>query len=380
MKNHEYNANVTKKYLLPDWPKMESRYFITVWCRKFCMMHPSIFFYALTGNCMKESTFVAVVPETQACFGRKMRKGISVMFERAINEYWILYVMMGICAIGVISRLWLAGIYSGLLKDVQYAKEPKKKLIRQIKERYETCYQLNEGINNIEAFLVRNLYGYRFMGITLGGIQKISGQAFFLCLLSGCVIAGYAYANGMPLELVGVYSASAVAMATFLIYINCIFDVQGRQIVLEAGIVDYLQNYLSALLDKQKDGKEQTDIALAEEVQEEKEEKETFQAERKEGRATEKRASVFRRKEQKYKPEEENTSAKEQAERLLVELRKNPRGGKELSPELQGEIDSLRNTLNQIAVGLEKGQNGENRQLAEEEIRIVEEILGEYLA
>lgn len=302
------------------------------------------------------------------------------MLERAICEYWILYAMMGICAVGVISRLWLAGIYSGLLKDVQYTREPKKKLTRHMKEQYEACYQLSEGMSNIEAFLVRNLYGYRFMGMTLGGIQKISGQAFFLCLLSGCVTAGYTYANGMALELTGIYSASAVAMATLLIYINCIFDVQGRQIVLEAGMIDYLQNYLSALLDKQKNEKEQAEIVSAEELQEERTEKTVSKAERKEGRAAEKKASVFRRKEQKYKPEEENTSAKEQAERLLFELRRNPRGGRELSQELQGELENLRSTLNQIAADLEKGRSGENRQLAEEEMRIVEEILGEFLA
>ena len=64
----------------------------------------------------------------------------------------------------------------------------------------------------------------------------------------------------------------------------------------------------------------------------------------------------------------------------MFELRKNPRGGKEFPQDLQEELESLRDSLNQIAVDLEKGRSGENRQLAEEEMRIVEEILGEFLA
>ena len=320
------------------------------------------------------------------------------MLERAISGYWILYVMMGICAVGVISRLWLAGIYAGLLKDVQYTKEPKKKLIKQMKEKYETCYRLSKGISNVEAFLVRNLYGYRFIGMTLGGIQKISGQAFFLCLLIGGLSASYTYAYGMPLELTGIYSACAVGMATLLVYINCVFDVRGKQVVLEAGIVDYLQNYYAAVLDKQEDGIEMTETLTEETVekgsrelfQSERKEKQdieerqpalesaTLRSEKKEGRQAEKLAAMFRKKE-RHK-QQENTFAKEQAEQLLLELRKNPRRGRENQQEEENELENLRNSLNQIAADLEKGRNGESRQLAEEEMRIVEEILGEFLA
>lgn len=319
------------------------------------------------------------------------------MLERAISGYWVLYVMLGICAVGVISRLWLAGIYSGLLKDVQYTKEPKKKLVKQMKEKYETCYQLSKGVHNVEAFLVRNLYGYRFMGMTLGEIQKISGQAFFLCLLIGGLTASYTYAYGMPLEMTGIYSAAAIGTATLLVYINCIFDVRGRQTVLEAGIVDYLQNYYLAVLDKQENKKEAVEVLAEEAVQENRREmfqseireeqileerqpsleSATLRSEKKEGRQAEKLAAMFRKKERHKQPE--NTFAKEQAEQLLLELRKNPRRGRESSQE-ESELDNLRTSLNQIAADLEKGQSGENRQLAEEEMRIVEEILGEFLA
>lgn len=351
------------------------------------------------------------------------------MLERAISGYWILYVMMGICTVGVVSRLWLAGIYSGLLKDVQYTKEPKRKLMKQMREKYETCYRLSEGINNVEAFLVRNLYGYHFMGITLGGIQKISGQACFLCLLIGGLTASYTYAYGMPLELTIIYSAAAVGMATLLVYINCIFDVRGRQTVLEAGIVDYLQNYYAAILDKRKNGEEIAEVFAVEEIAEDRKgekskseklksdtlksetlrsemlrsemlkpetlrsdirdepvaevkqpplESATLRSEKREGRQAEKLATMFRRKERHKQPE--NTFAKEQAEQLLLELRKNPRRGRDSLQETENELDNLRSSLNQIAADLEKGRNGENRQLAEEEMRIVEEILGEFLA
>lgn len=315
------------------------------------------------------------------------------MLERAISGYWVLYVMVGICVMGVISRLWLAGIYSGLLKDVQYTKEPKKKLVKQMREKYEICYRLNTRMSNVEAFLVRNLYGYRFIGMTLGGIQKISGQAFFLCVMLGGLTASYTYVYGMPLELTGIYSASAISMATLLVYISCIFDVRGRQTVLEAGIVDYLQNYYSAVLDKRREEGERTGVLAEEELMESRKreafhsetreeqgalESATLRSEKREGRQAEKLAAMFRRKERHKQPE--NTFAKEQAEQLLLELRKNPRKGRENLQETESELENLRSSLNQIAADLEKGRSGENRQLAEEEMRIVEEILGEFLA
>ena len=211
-------------------------------------------------------------------------------------------------------------------------------------------------------------------------------------------MASYTYVSGMPLELTGIYSASAIGMATLLVYINCIFDVRGRQAVLEAGIMDYLQNYYSAILDKQKNEKE-IEVVLEEEavqegkqeayrseIREEEMEEErqpalesaTLRSEKKEGRQAEKLAAMFRKKERQKQPE--STFAKKQAEQLLLELQKNPRRGKENLQEEDSELESLRSSLNQIAADLEKGRSGENRQLAEEEMRIVEEILGEFLA
>ncbi len=165
-------------------------------------------------------------------------------------------------------------------------------------------------------------------------------------------------------------------------------------------LFDYLQNYYAAVLDR-KEARMESRVEAEESLEEEtaeRESKELYQSEKneeqeaegrqpalesatlrkKEGRQAEKLASMFRKKE-RHK-QQENTFAKEQAEQLLLELRKNPRRGRESQQEEENELENLRNSLNQIAADLEKGRNGESRQLAEEEMRIVEEILGEFLA
>lgn len=345
---------------------IRTRYKICVFCKKCLVVN--------TGYYHRKWFLVKAVFGMVAYFRKKERKGI-VMLERAVNEYWVLYVMAIICTAGVVSRLWLARIYAGLLKDVQYAKEPRKKLIKQIKHNYEICGRLREDMGNIDAFLVKNLYGYRFLGLTLNEIRKISEQAIFFCLAVGGFSAVYAYEKAMMPQIITTYAAVAIVMATVLLYINCIFDVSSRQTVLEAGIMDYLQNYLAVSLEG-----EIVEPAKTEEVSK----KDTPKLKEKmQKSSTAKKPAIFSRREQNRKKEEENTSAKEQAERLLLELRKNPRSSQkppQKSQEMQGEIDNLRTALNQIAANLEKGRNSENRQLAEEEMQIVEEILGEFLA
>lgn len=297
------------------------------------------------------------------------------MLGKAISGYWILYVMMGICVIGIGSRLWLARIYSGLLKDVQYEKEPRKKLVRQIKENYETCYRLSEGVSNVEAFLVRNLYGYRFLGMTLPGIQKISGQALFLCIVFGALSAAYTYIMGMASQLSATYAASALAMAVILLYINCVFDAQGRQALLEAGIVDYLQNYLGAVL-----AGNAGQQMKAPESDQETETENAQQTGNDEIHALRK-STLAGKEEERMR---EKTPAKKQAQRLLSDLRRRPRGGEEPEPapavQMQHDMDYLRCSLNQIAADIEKGRKSGKGKLTEEELKLVEEILGEYLA
>ena len=41
------------------------------------------------------------------------------MFVRMVNEYWVLAAMAVIAAIGMLSRIFLGGIYRSLLKDLK---------------------------------------------------------------------------------------------------------------------------------------------------------------------------------------------------------------------------------------------------------------------
>ena len=58
------------------------------------------------------------------------------MFVRMVNEYWVLAAMAVIAAIGMLSRIFLGGIYRSLLKDLKRDGAPKHKLIQQMKKNY----------------------------------------------------------------------------------------------------------------------------------------------------------------------------------------------------------------------------------------------------
>ena len=48
------------------------------------------------------------------------------MILDVLNQYWIVYGMLGIFGIGVLSRLWLNHIYKSLLKDTRNTETPRK--------------------------------------------------------------------------------------------------------------------------------------------------------------------------------------------------------------------------------------------------------------
>ena len=56
------------------------------------------------------------------------------MFVKIVNEYWMMYAMVAVAAAGIISRLYLSGIYRGLLRDLKRNGSPRRKLIQQMKK------------------------------------------------------------------------------------------------------------------------------------------------------------------------------------------------------------------------------------------------------
>lgn len=244
------------------------------------------------------------------------------MFLEIVNGYGVWYAMVAVAAIGVLSRLYLSGIYRGLLKDVKRNGAPKRKLIQQMKKNYESCCQRNEEIKDMDSFISASLYNYRFLGMTMDGLKRISGQALFLCIAMGGAVwmTGEYYPVSQPVR--ELYLVTTLVTAAVILDAVWLTDAGRKQELLEIAVLNYLQNRL---------------------------------------------------------PQEAWERGKEAEKAELISEFRERRAERKLSKEAETDIQYLKKSLQQIASEREKGTEDEPYTLTPAEGKLVEEILEGFL-
>lgn len=240
------------------------------------------------------------------------------MVSRIVNEYWVLYAMVAVVAAGVMSRLYLNGIYRGLLKDLKRSGAPKRKLIQQMKKNYESCCQRNEGIRDMDSFISASLYNHRFLGMTIDGLKRVSGQALFICVLLGVAVLATGEYYRTSREVLEMYAAVGLILLAVMMDVIWLTDVGRKQELLEVAVLNYLNNRLPA--------------------------------------------------------EAWERTKKDEKEALMNELRE-----RKFSKEAETDIQYLKKSLEQIAADREKGEKDVPYTLTPAEGKLVEEIIEGFL-
>ena len=96
-----------------------------------------------------------------------------------------LYVLAAICLAGVFSRLIAGSFYKRLIKESTNMALTKNKCLRGLKQNAEDTYRINQGMSNTRVYLERQMYGLRMAGMSVRGLDNLSGQLPLLCFLAG---------------------------------------------------------------------------------------------------------------------------------------------------------------------------------------------------
>jgi hypothetical protein len=173
---------------------------------------------------------------------RKIRKERGAVFMLSVMETGqALYVLAGICALGIITRLLTRNLYKRLMKESTNLATAKNKGLKELKQRAETSYHVNQGMRDSGSWLEHQLGELHFRGMTLAGWTNLSTQLTWLCLLAGGAGAFYAYWNRMDTYYIILYGGGAVLLAM----LTMLFDggiAASRRDQLIAVLQDYLEN------------------------------------------------------------------------------------------------------------------------------------------
>ena len=229
---------------------------------------------------------------------------------------------------------------------------------------------LYTSIHNTQAYLEKQLYGYRFAGLSLNGWTSFAGQMTLLCFLAGGVAAFGAYWFRCDNYYIVLYGSMGIITGLFTMLIDYGVNLNEKKQQLVLSLQDYLENSLFNRLSKEAGPA----ISLMEE--------ETRETARSGSRESIRAINRTERAERATAPKEP-----EAAPQPAKRERSARASRKELAPQQEPDvsrrdIDYLKRSLEQIAASREKNRSEGDwtKALTPDEMQLVGDILKEYLA
>ena len=154
-----------------------------------------------------------------------------------------LYVLAAICLLGIFTRAIAKHLYKRLLKESGNLAMTKNKSLKELRQRAENTYRMNQGLRDSGAWLEHQLYELRVFGISLSGWSNLATQWTWLCLLTGGVGAFFSYWYRLDTYYIVMYGGGAVLMAMLtMLFDNGLNGSWRDQLI--ASLQDYLENVM----------------------------------------------------------------------------------------------------------------------------------------
>jgi hypothetical protein len=159
--------------------------------------------------------------------------------------------MLSLCAGGIILKLVLNIVYTRLMRASDNMGTSNNELTLKMKKKFEACYKLKIGVNNVDIFVDKYVYRHRFCGILLSTWENIGGQVLMLCLLLGSISAvlGLIYECGKQ----AILSTFSVGILTsgLLIFLEGMMNLTGKKELIRLNMKDYLENFFKVRLEQE---------------------------------------------------------------------------------------------------------------------------------
>lgn len=170
------------------------------------------------------------------------------MVRTLFNNYVFIYILLALAAVGILMKLTVQILYSRLLRASESMGTSKNKLAQNMKKKFEAYYKLKLGVNNVDIFVDKHFFHYKFSGIFLSTWENLCGQVLVLSLLTGAIgtILGLIYECGKN-QILSTFSVGILTCG-LLIFLEGAVNPTGKKEMIRINMKDYLENILKARL------------------------------------------------------------------------------------------------------------------------------------
>lgn len=162
------------------------------------------------------------------------------MEHRLLSGAFLLLLLLSI-----ICQIVIGVIYRRIIKETEHMSSTENKLLKQCKLKFIHCFQMNEGVSNIPVFVDKFIGKVSFMGISLTGMQHLSGQFMLLSVVTAGIGAFLEIIEGETVgKVLPYYIVSFLGLYVYFA-ITGMVDIQGKKEKLKTNLVDYLENHMA---------------------------------------------------------------------------------------------------------------------------------------
>lgn len=173
---------------------------------------------------------------------QERRAGMLAVFleHRVLTLVFLILLLLSIICQSIIGV-----IFKRMIRESDNMATTSNKRLKQCKLKFMNCFQLNGSVANVSVFVDKFLTKLTFCGVSLTGIQHLSGQLVLLSVaaagIGACreIIQGGTLGNVLPY-----YIASFLGLYIYF-SVSGMVDVQGKRERLKISLVDYLENHMS---------------------------------------------------------------------------------------------------------------------------------------
>lgn len=174
-----------------------------------------------------------------------------IQVQELFDNHILLFVMAALCGLGILVKFLIYGIYKNLIMASDNMPNTNNKLMKLVKMKFEACYKLKIGVSNVDIFVDKYMYKYKYCGVLLYTWENISGQLLILCLLTGAVGAGLAvYYECGKTAILSTFFIGLLTSALLIIF-ESFLNLTAKRNVIRVNMKDYLENMLKVRLEKE---------------------------------------------------------------------------------------------------------------------------------
>lgn len=162
-----------------------------------------------------------------------------------------LYIIIGLGVFCLLFKSAVSHMYVRLIKEAGKMGKSEHRLMKMLLTKFETCYQLKMGVENVEIFVDKYLNAFRICGIYLSTWEVVGDVIFGITLLLSLLANLYITIMQYERRIMMDFLLAGIAVCGVVILEDMILNLRFKKKRLMVEIQDYLENIYKPRLENQ---------------------------------------------------------------------------------------------------------------------------------